>query len=81
MSWLRRTGSGDLTPLHLDMDVEYTHQMQWHHLIPPGTSSPRTALISNSLEDTGGTHSIAAMGGARVIKMFVGVPTIAKPQA
>jgi len=40
MSWLRRTGSGDLTPLHLDMDVKYTHQMEWRHLIPPGTSSP-----------------------------------------
>ena len=50
MSWLRRTGSGDLAPLHLDMDIQYTYQMQWHHLIPPGTSSPRTALISASLD-------------------------------
>jgi len=27
MPRLRRTGSGDLAPLHLDMDVKYTHQM------------------------------------------------------
>ena len=52
MSCLRRTGSGDLAPLHLDMDIQYTYQMQWHHLIPPGTSSPRTALICASLADS-----------------------------
>ena len=50
MSWLRRTGSGDLPAPDLYPYVQYDHKIWDHHLIPPGTSSHRTALISAPLD-------------------------------
>ena len=51
MSRLRRTGSGDLPAPDLYPYVQYDHKIWAHHLIPPSTSSHRTALISASLGD------------------------------
>ena len=53
MSWLRRTGSGDLASLHLDMDIEVhaPDVVAPSHPIPsrPAKSSPKKALIGASL--------------------------------
>ena len=80
MFWVRRTGSGDLRPLHLALDVRCTHQMAVapshrarHILAENGIITERCLpreLVESAENRDGAALSLASVERQHILKML-----------